>query len=214
MGLASAVVSPDAASAAEQWRQDIPRVVKGLKDYLEQWDDINAEGLATKGANRLREGLLIKYIDAREVVVPSGEPLGVNVVNGVVRSVSNTNLGWEEGDDIARVNGVAVNHNDLDLQRLLKAAKEDGTPLKLRVERAGPPLFDNLESKVQNAYMEVGDDSMSDMEELQLTISNTKVQANMAASATAVTPAAMNSLKKVLGQCVKELAPLVQAMKG
>mmetsp|Transcript_125350 Transcript_125350/g.366157 ORF Transcript_125350/g.366157 Transcript_125350/m.366157 type:complete len:280 (-) Transcript_125350:56-895(-) len=203
---------PQAAWAKEKWARDIVRAVDGLKAYQQQWSTLNAEGQATKGANRVREGLTIRYTDVIKINVPPGEPLGVNVNSCQVASVSNPKPGWEEGDVITAVNGRRVLGSDADLAEALALAKSEGK-VEVTLERVGPPLLDNLESKLKDTYLSLADDSLPELEEVQISVGEMKGTAAMAASATDASPETMRRLKVDIDKLIGLLTPFAKALQ-
>jgi len=207
-------VLPLAAHAGDEpWRSDLPRALNGLRGYQEQWSEINAEGLATAGANRVREGLGIRYTDVFTIAVPAGEPLGVSVDRLCqVTSVKSPALGWMEGDVIAAVNKIPT-RNDDDLRQAVNEARLSQGSLQLTVQRLGPPLLENLENKLKDAYLSIVDDSLPELEDVQIAVSNTRGAATSAASAPSVSPETMRRLREEIDKLVALLTPIARAVK-
>jgi len=212
-------LQPHSAAAAEVWRSDIPRALKGLQRFQQQWEsDINVEDRAVSGANMVREGLSIKYSDIFQVSVPPGESLGCSVgglinVGGVkVTGVSRPDLGWEVGDIITAVNGLPVKTLEEPLDITVKNLKKNGSALSLVAGREGPPLLDNLENKLKAAYVAIDDGNLPDLEEVQAKIGDLKVQAASTASATSVSPEAMRRLRSEIDKLAKLLGPIAKTV--
>eukprot|EP00930_Biecheleria_cincta_P070279 TRINITY_DN57920_c0_g1_i1.p1 TRINITY_DN57920_c0_g1~~TRINITY_DN57920_c0_g1_i1.p1 ORF type:complete len:288 (-),score=67.43 TRINITY_DN57920_c0_g1_i1:104-907(-) len=225
LGLSSATLYPGLARAAgmsSDWRKDLPRTLKGLRDLDNKWAEYvgegstygNARGDRTKGANLVREALIIKSTDVLEFTIPSDQNLGVVQLNGFVKQVQRPEIGWKEDDYIAAINGISSEGKDSLLQQLVSSAKAEGQPLKVRVERSGPPLFDNLENKLKKAYLELGDDNLPDLEAFQVKVGQAKAAAQSAASSADVSVELMSGLKKELNAVAKLLEPYVQAIQG
>lgn len=212
LGLAPALAPALSVAAKDQWREDIPRVLKGLRLYQQQWPEINAEGLATVGANRVREGLTIKFADALSVTVPAGEPLGINIFNCQVTAVKKPELGWLEGDSIIAVNGAPTRGSDVDLQNALQAAKAAGQPMQITYERKGPPLLDGLENKLKLAYGDLADDNLPELEDVQISVGDLKGAAALAASATSVSPETMRRLRQEIDKLAGLVTPIAKAI--
>lgn len=206
-------LQPHSATAAEAWRSEIPRTLKGLQRLQQKWEsEIDTEGRATAGANLVREWLTIKYSDVFEVSIPPGEKVGIDVGGAKVVGVSRPELGWKEGDIITKVNGVPTKFLEKPLEQTVSQIKNDGEALSLVAEREGTALLDNLESKLKTAYVALDDGNFPDLEEVQIKTGELKVQAASAASSTSVSPEVMRRLKSEIDVLVKLLAPVAKAV--
>jgi len=203
---------PAVAKPSEQWRVDIPRAVKGLKEFQADWADISLDARATEGANRVREGLMIKYKNPLAIQVPAGKPLGVKVnAYCTVTAVKDPTVGLQEEDTILTLNDASTQFNDKVLAELTAEARAAKQPVKLTLQRIDPPLLDNLESKLKDAYLALGDDSLPELEEVQVAVGAARSAATAAASAPSVTAATMQGLRAEIDKLIRLLTPYVAA---
>jgi len=215
LGLASAAVAAGeqpALAAEEAWRKDIPRALEALKGYSRDWETLMKEGENTKGANIVREGIVIRYTDVYKVKLAPGEKLGVRLNLCKVLAVEKPEFGWQEGDKILYVNDQVLNGDDNVFKETVKIAQAEGKPLIVSAGREGPALFDDFDRKLKQAYEVIDDDKLPDLDDLLLLIANTKVQANSAASATNASQDTINRLKVEINGLIKSLTPIAKAV--
>ncbi|CAE8581931.1 unnamed protein product [Polarella glacialis] len=218
LGWSVSLSTPPAHAKGEKWRTDIPRVLAALKVFQKEWpsylsDDSMNTGALSAGANRVRAAMVKEYVDRYDISIPVDKPLdGAVSSRGMVSSKASPEFGWKEGDMVVQINAVPLGQATIDLASVQAQAKEAGKGLVLTVERRGPPLFVDFEKQLLEAYAAVGDEGLPDLEELQTSIGGVEFEVATAASATQVSLAVMQSLRKLIDKLAEQLTLVAKAI--